>query len=201
MTLPTTSLAFSALQTEFGGANPISLSEYYRSGSYVPTGTTSSYGTIPTSGQISLGVFRGTQKVTYLDLQTVTPDIAIVFAGDFSSVVYYHGYATNNALGGYPIGSISDGTSNIYGGAAVEGVYTSDSDPNNPDNDIYVYFAVAGSRANSGWTSMSINGEKTYYRSSAGYANYGSITYWSWLDMEGTDPINYGPGTTEVIWN
>jgi hypothetical protein len=66
MTLPTTSLSFSALQTEFGGSNPISLSEYYRGagGGYVPVGTTSSYGTIPTSGEISMGVFRGTTKVT-----------------------------------------------------------------------------------------------------------------------------------------
>lgn len=64
MALPTTSLSFSALQTEFGGSNPISLSEYYRGagGGYVPSGTTSSYGTIPTFGEISLGVFRGTQK-------------------------------------------------------------------------------------------------------------------------------------------
>lgn len=68
MALPTTSLSFSALQTEFGGSNPISLSEYYRGagGGYVPSGTTSSYGTIPTSGQINLGVFRGTQKVVEL---------------------------------------------------------------------------------------------------------------------------------------
>lgn len=66
MALPTTSLSFSALQTEFGGSNPISLSEYYRGGAYVPSGTTSSYGTIPTSGSISMGVFRGTQKSTVL---------------------------------------------------------------------------------------------------------------------------------------
>jgi hypothetical protein len=62
MAVPTTNVKFSDLQTEFGGVNPISLSEYYRGagGGYVPSGTTSSYGTIPTSGQISVGVFRGT---------------------------------------------------------------------------------------------------------------------------------------------
>jgi hypothetical protein len=67
MALPTTSLSFSALQTEFGGANPISLSEYVRGGLYVPSGTTSSYGTIPTTNSnINMGVFRGTQKVVEL---------------------------------------------------------------------------------------------------------------------------------------
>lgn len=64
MALPTTSLSFSALQTEFGGSNPISLSEYKRGGPYVPSGTTSAYGTIPTTdSNIALGLFRGTQKV------------------------------------------------------------------------------------------------------------------------------------------
>lgn len=42
MALPTSGpISFSQLQAEFGGANPISLSEYYRGGSYVPA-------TIPT---------------------------------------------------------------------------------------------------------------------------------------------------------
>ena len=64
MTLGTTNLSFSALQTEYGGVNPISLSEYYRGGTAgVPSGQTSSYGTIPTSGAISIGVFRGTTKL------------------------------------------------------------------------------------------------------------------------------------------
>ena len=64
MALPTTSLSFSALQTEFGGSNPISLSEYVRGGAFVPAGTTSAFGTIPTTNSnINMGVFRGTQKV------------------------------------------------------------------------------------------------------------------------------------------
>ena len=61
MAVPTTNVKLSDLQTEFGGANPISLGEYRRGGPYVPSGTTSSYGTIPTSNSnLSLGVFRGT---------------------------------------------------------------------------------------------------------------------------------------------
>ena len=46
------------IQTEFGGANPISLSEYYAGGGLVPAGT----GSIPTSGLISIGTFYGTSS-------------------------------------------------------------------------------------------------------------------------------------------
>jgi hypothetical protein len=60
MTLPITNLSLGAIQNEFLGDDPISLSEYYRGGLYVGAGITSAYGTIPTSGQISMGVFRGT---------------------------------------------------------------------------------------------------------------------------------------------
>ena len=66
MTLPTTNLSFSAIQTEFGGSNPINLSEYYRGGTYVRTNTTMPNGTISTSGAISLSTFRGaTQGVVF----------------------------------------------------------------------------------------------------------------------------------------
>ena len=48
------------IQTEFGGANPISLNEYYLNGIYTTgTGATG----IPTSGQISLNQFYGKEKI------------------------------------------------------------------------------------------------------------------------------------------
>jgi hypothetical protein len=45
------------------GTNPISISEYYAGGANVPSGTSGPEGSIPSSGQISMGVFRGTVKV------------------------------------------------------------------------------------------------------------------------------------------
>ena len=55
------SLALSAIQTEFGGSNPISSNEYYRGGSYAsPTEVTSP--NIPTSGQVSMSQYYGTKK-------------------------------------------------------------------------------------------------------------------------------------------
>ena len=48
-------IKLSEIQTEFTGENPISLSEYYRNGIYVPSNNTN----VPTSGAISLGQFYG----------------------------------------------------------------------------------------------------------------------------------------------
>lgn len=59
MTLPASgNLSFSAVQTEFGGSNPISLSEYYRSGAYVPN--VSQNAAVPTSGTFAMSTLYGT---------------------------------------------------------------------------------------------------------------------------------------------
>ena len=53
-----------SLQNEFGGSNPISISEYYAGGGYVPAGTkNSSNESIPSSGQISLGKYYGSSNI------------------------------------------------------------------------------------------------------------------------------------------
>ena len=52
-------LSFSEIQAEFGGAHPISLSEYYRGGGRVPSGTSA----IPASGAIRLSNFYGTSNI------------------------------------------------------------------------------------------------------------------------------------------
>lgn len=49
---------FSEIQSEFGGENPISASEYYRNGAYVTSNNTG----VPTSGAISISQFYGTSK-------------------------------------------------------------------------------------------------------------------------------------------
>jgi hypothetical protein len=51
------SISLDDIQAEFGGSNPISLSEYYRGGAYVPD--TAANSGIPTSGTISLDDFYG----------------------------------------------------------------------------------------------------------------------------------------------
>lgn len=53
-------ISLDTIQTEFGGSNPISLSEYYAGGSYVPAGTSGTNGAVPSSGEISFSIFYGT---------------------------------------------------------------------------------------------------------------------------------------------
>jgi len=61
MTTPTGPISLGNVQAEFGGANPVGISEYYRGGARVPIGTAA--GTsgvqISTAGAIRLGDFRG----------------------------------------------------------------------------------------------------------------------------------------------
>lgn len=64
MTLPTSGpLSLSDIQTEFGGSNPIQLSEYYAGGGLVPAGTTGTYGAVPSSGAIGIQNFYGTSNI------------------------------------------------------------------------------------------------------------------------------------------
>jgi hypothetical protein len=68
MAIPLTGpISLTDIQTEFGGTNPISLSEYYKGGAYVLT--TDYAPNVPTSGTISLSDFYGARKTT---LTTVT---------------------------------------------------------------------------------------------------------------------------------
>jgi hypothetical protein len=55
---PSGTISIQQLQTEFGGTNPISLSEYYRNGAYVTANNTG----VPTSGASRLSAFRGTVR-------------------------------------------------------------------------------------------------------------------------------------------
>lgn len=83
MTLPSSGpLTLADIQTEFGGSNPISLSEYYAGGAYVPAGTTGTYGAVPSSGTISIQNFYGTSNVLIsitdqtISGYTVYPDVS-----------------------------------------------------------------------------------------------------------------------------
>ena len=73
MALPASgTITLDDLQTEFGGSNPISLSEYYRGGSLVPDTATNSG--VPTSGAISLDDFYGAAAGSTLKTVTIGTD-------------------------------------------------------------------------------------------------------------------------------
>lgn len=65
-------ISFNAIQNEYGGVNPISITEYYSGGPYVSAGTRGVDGLIPAAGQISLGQFRNSYTSNVLSvLQTI----------------------------------------------------------------------------------------------------------------------------------
>jgi len=67
MTLPASGpISLSQVQTEFGGENPISLSEYYRNGSYVTDNNTG----IPIGNQIGMLDLLGAERIVGKDVVT-----------------------------------------------------------------------------------------------------------------------------------
>jgi hypothetical protein len=79
MALPSSGpLTLANIQTEFGGSNPISLSEYYAGGSFVPAGTTGTYGAVPSSGAISIRNFYGTTAVVIAFEDQYISDIQVI---------------------------------------------------------------------------------------------------------------------------
>ena len=58
-------ISLSQVQTEFGGANPIGMSEYYAGGVNVPGSTSGVNGAVPASGTISMSNFYGTSDVAF----------------------------------------------------------------------------------------------------------------------------------------
>ena len=67
MAIPTSAIALSLIQGEFGGENPISLSEYYRSSPPLTFSVSSTFvrpevTSVPLSGTINIGDFAGTSQ-------------------------------------------------------------------------------------------------------------------------------------------
>ena len=65
-------ITLAQVQSEFGGSNPISMSEYYRGGSYVPTTVTGSY----SSYQFSISAYHW---LTYGNTVTIEWNNSVVY--------------------------------------------------------------------------------------------------------------------------
>ena len=142
-TLPTTDgspLSLFDIQRVFGGSDPISISEYYAGGTYVPAGTNGTYGAVPSSGAISLRNFYGTSRIPYyafsandtvLDVYSDNTQLsANKLTGDFSINLYTpdfifvkHAYYANgsyawgrgtNSLSAYSNHNQTDSAGNSY---------------------------------------------------------------------------------------
>ena len=64
------------------------------------------------------------------------------------------------------------------------------------DHDGTLYFGVTGTSPNSGWATLTINGN-TFNRTSASYSNPGGNTYWQWSSV--SSPFTNGAAYTAVF--
>ena len=75
------------------------------------------------------------------------------------------------------IGSISPGTSKLYGGLVVQELYTNETLG-------ALYLTIPGTLANSGWTTMTVNnpvaGTTVFLRSAAAFTTGGGVSTWRW---------------------
>ena len=101
---------------------------------------------------------------TVLDTQTVT----VGGSGTILDGNRLRGFSTSPALG-----SISDGTSNVYGGAAIVTLYYDES----VDQTV---LAITGTLANSGWSTLTVK-TTVYRRVDATFSVSGGVSYWNWL--------------------
>ena len=110
-------LSLSDIQAEFGGTNPISISEYYKGGAFVLT--TDFAPNVPTSGTINISDFYGARKTTLTTLTFTT-------AGDNlfvvpSTVVGNLQIVTMTGAGGGGGGPDSQPGASGYGGLTITG--------------------------------------------------------------------------------
>jgi len=129
VTLPSSGpLSLSSVQGEFGGSNPIGMNEYYAGGGHVPSGTSGTYGSVPSSGTISIQSFYGTsnyspissvdiggdQNQTTLTFEGAIYGTATVSGGNSGSYTYTWNYSVAPAnSGGYIISTSGNGTPNF----------------------------------------------------------------------------------------
>lgn len=133
MPLPTSgAISLGAIQTEFGGSNPASASEYYAGGSYVPSGTSGTNGAVPSSGSLAFSKFYGTSKpVISISNQDIFNTVYNAAAAGYQLNSDGKAYATyntggpdlleswvtpNSASAGYEVYvTVGTGSSTVYG--------------------------------------------------------------------------------------
>lgn len=126
-------ISLNDLQTEFGGSNPIAITEYYRGGGLVPNVTVNN--SVPTSGQISLSNFYGASAV---DVIPAAFDINNISGNANSNQITITSINT-------PI-TLNFGTSNAYA-SGIDPDPLEIGDELDVTLDLYIY--VNGSLANS----------------------------------------------------
>ena len=192
MALPTSGvLDLSDIQTEFGGSNPISLSEYYAGGLYVPSGTSGTNGAVPTSGEIAVSDFYGTQAGITVTVTEGTDTIINHDASNNNAKIYGHyhrNYLPNDgsAMGGFVpnayTATIGSRSPTAVNGANIRGLLWSSNKWAQPR----FYLVLQGTHSQSFVTSLNIQGYGTVTTAAAnGFAsgvtgNGVTGTFWYW---------------------
>lgn len=180
--LPTTNLSFTNIQSYFGGSNPIGLDEYYRN-----TGVVSQYAKnnsdtlIPTSGQISVGNFRGAPFKLY---RQVDAGSSIIPGKLFTSVT--SGYDSSISMGAInsTAFTLSGGTSVAISAISKVGLGA-------------FSFRVTSASAvsNSGWDYIIVTETtttNTFARADATFESGTTLSTWSWTATITTSVFDLG---------
>ena len=179
MTLQTSgAISLANIQTEFSGANPIGINEYYAGGSYVPAGTSGTNGAVPSSGQISFSQFYGTASA---DIQTG------LFISNDSSVYYGDPIGDYDFFRDHGCETLSPGTSSRISGGTWFNIEWREESGVFASYPATVSFQIRrplaqGSIPNSGWTTATITspavGVTTFSRSALSFNTTSDSTYY-----------------------
>lgn len=178
-------VTLSKIQTELGGTNPISLSEYYNGGTY----TTTNNIIVPTSGIISISKFYGSVKQFVFSITTNSSttknlrSLAVaagwngsdnVLATIAQSVIISSNTTSTAAL--IIDGSFPNGVTLVNNGYIV-GMGGRGGDTINNNSGVPAAAATAGGAAISAATPVSINNRSTI---AGGGGGGGAGYYWVW---------------------
>lgn len=139
-------------------------------------------GLIGKSSGVMMGFNEWYGASSSLDTQTITVGVQT------PAYTYYptiYGYFVTTTT----VGSLSDGTSDIYSGSAIQNITWNSNQILN--------FVVYGQHSNSGWTTMNIAGA-SFSRTSATYSQISDRTTWQWSSIS-TNPIGTTSGATKVV--
>ena len=180
-------ISLNDIHIEAGGTTgtPVSINDSDLRGLTAASGYTIN-GTSGTA--IEFGDFYGASGIVILDTQTVT--VGTIAANQYVGAQYgWTDFTSPNT------GSVSDGTSNIYSGAAVRTLLYFDL---NADNKYFSYVNT-GNSGNTGWTTLTVNGS-SYQRSAATYSYNSSNNYsrWEW-STNSTNPMGTTNGATRTV--
>jgi len=193
MAIPSSgALSLSTIQTEFGGSNPISMSEYYANGAYVLAGTSGTNGAVPSSGQISFSNFYGTEQSLAI-LSLTAGSYSYDFVGDPYNEYQYTavGFSTGLAIGSCSPGTIQGLT--IYNLHQINDVIDL--------QDKFIFGFGPGPYSQSYFNRIEIYFGayliKTYYSSEATLNVYGNS--WTWDSDSSSRPFTDGNSYTVII--